>query len=145
MKKKISREMVSLDNTIKRYLEASKVSFNKISCTNIWILAFIAENSDRDIFQRDIECFLSVTRSTASRVVDLMVQKGLLVKSSVSTDARLKKLTLTDKSCAIVSELKEMDDELNTTLREGIDEADLEIFYKCIDKMKSNLTRCREE
>ena len=39
-----------------------------------------------------------ITRSTASKVVNLMVQKGLIVREKVPGDARLKKLVLTDRS-----------------------------------------------
>lgn len=145
MKRTISREIVALNNLIKRYLDNKKIDLENITCTNIWIIAYIAENDDRDVFQRDIEKDFGVTRSTASRVVDLMEKKGLVERHSIDSDARLKKLTLTDKSRRIVTEMKAFDDDLNKALRYGIDDEDLAVFYKCIDKMKINLTANREE
>ena len=58
----------------------------------------MAQNNDKDIYQKDLEKKFSVTRSTASKVVKLMVQKGLIVREEVESDARLKKLILTEKA-----------------------------------------------
>ena len=67
-----------------------------ITGVNIRIINFLADNSERDIFQRDIEEEFSVRRSTVSKVLSLMEEKNLIRRKTVSGDARLKKLVLTE-------------------------------------------------
>ena len=63
-----------------------------------WIIAYIAENGHRDVFQRDLEKEFDITRSTASKNVDLLVANDFITRKPVDYDARLKKLVLTEKA-----------------------------------------------
>lgn len=53
--------------------------------------------SDRDIFQKDVEDAFHINRSSVTSAVKLMEKKGYITRQPVSTDARLKKLKLTDE------------------------------------------------
>ena len=46
----------------------------------------------------DLEKEFDITRSTASKNVDLLVENGFIVREQVDYDARLKKLVLTEKA-----------------------------------------------
>lgn len=61
-----------------------------------WILGYLYMRRGDDIFQRDIEKEFSITRSTVTNILQLMERKGYIVRRSVSHDARLKRLELTD-------------------------------------------------
>ena len=74
---------------------------NAATGKNAWIIGYIAEHSDRDVFQRDIEEDFSIRRSTVSNMISLMEQKGYIKRESVDYDARLKKLVLTPKALDI--------------------------------------------
>lgn len=137
----ISIELRSLSNLIRRFFENSsnKTSVQKITGANGWIIAYIAENADEDVFQRDLEAEFGVTRSTASKVVNLMVQKGLIERQSVPYDARLKKLTLTDKALEIYKLMDEDLINLEKLLAKGFSEEELELLFSFIERMKKNL------
>jgi DNA-binding MarR family transcriptional regulator len=142
MKKKlIGIELRSLNNLIMRKVENSsaKEQIDSITGTNGWIIGFLAENADREIYQKDLEKQFSITRSTVSKVLILMEKKGLVERRSVPHDARLKKLVLTEKAWKI-SELM-IDDvtRMEETLTKGFTEAELEYFYRCIQRMKNNI------
>ena len=94
--KLISTQLRGLSHRIHRFLENSpnKKAIDSITGTHGWIIAFLSCNKDKDIFQKDVEREFDVTRSTASKVIDLMEQKGLVRREKVSKDARLKKLVL---------------------------------------------------
>ena len=98
-----------------------------------------------DVYQRDMETQFGITRSTASKVINLMVQKGLIERQSVPHDARLKKLVLTEKS----QEIKRLMDEdhllFEQALRKGLDEDELQMLFSCLDKMKKNLKELSKE
>ena len=63
-----------------------------------WIMGYLYDNRYRDIFQRDIQTHFSVSRSTVTGILQTMEKKGLIVRESVDWDARLKRLSLTEKA-----------------------------------------------
>lgn len=73
----IGMELRSLQNLIRRYFEysAHKEQVEKVTGTNGWIIGFLSENSEKDIYQKDLEEKFTITRSTASKVLNLMEQK----------------------------------------------------------------------
>ena len=81
-----------LDNAIAR---ATADYGDTLSGRNIWVLCYIRDHSDRDVFQKDLENAFHIRRSTVSQTVDLMEQKRLLERRPVNGDGRLKKLCLT--------------------------------------------------
>ena len=54
-----------------------------------WILRYLYDNREKDIYQRDIEQTFSITRSTVTNIVQLMEKKGYyyeLVKLQTGVD-----------------------------------------------------------
>lgn len=99
--RKLSKEIHRLDMAVGRRLwqRLSEQSCEGVSTgTHCRIIRYLSEHQERDVYQRDVEKEFGITRSTASRVLTLMEEKGLILRESVETDARLKKLTLTEKA-----------------------------------------------
>lgn len=113
--------------------------------TNGWIIGYLAHNADRDIFQKDIEEEFSVRRSTVSRVVTLMEQKGLLRREAVRSDGRLKRLVLTDKAMDIHNSIEASLDEIEGQLVRGISDEDIEVFLRVAHRMENNLEERLEQ
>ena len=107
MQRKIGIDIHRLDNRIRRCVQhtATQHEMEAVSGTNGRIIRFLSEHTDRDIYQKDLESEFGITRSTASRVLRLMEQKGLVERQSVPQDARLKKLVLTERSRRLVQEM----------------------------------------
>lgn len=141
-KRNIGIELRSINNLIMRYMEnhANKKKVDSITGTNGWIIGYIAENHNRDVYQRDLEAEFSITRSTASKVINLMVQKGLIVRESVPHDARLKKLVLTDKAHEISCIMKQDGAVMNDVLIHGFSKDELDDLYSFLKRMKANIS-----
>ena len=141
IKKLIGFELRSLNNLIMRTVENSPIKnqIDSITGTNGWIIRFLAENADKEIYQKDLKEQFSITRSTASKVLILMEKNGLIERHSVSHDARLKKLTLTEKAREISGLMIEDANRFEKTLTKGFTEEELEYLYSCIQKMKNNI------
>ena len=79
MQRKIGIDIHRLDNRIRRCVQrtASQHEMEAVSGTNGRIIRFLSEHADRDVYQKDLEGEFGITRSTASRVLRLMEQKGL--------------------------------------------------------------------
>ncbi len=133
----IGNKINKLSYIIKREFSKLKAieKLDRISATNGFILMYIYDSKE-DVFQKDIENNFGMTRSTASRVISLMVQKNLIIRENVLKDQRLKKLTLTDESkelCKEVSkEILEFENKLTLNL-------DKEEFNKNLELIYSNL------
>ena len=137
----IGREIRKTDNMLKRSHINSELhkKIQNITGTNGWIIGFLADNSDKDIFQKDIEEIFSLRRSTVSNMVQLMEKKGFITRESVDYDARLKKLVLTQKALEIHKAVLADVAENEKKLKSGISEEELKIFFDVIGKIQKNL------
>lgn len=74
--KDIGQQLASLNHLIKRNLQNELSSeLMRISAANGYILVYLYENKQNDVFQRDLEEYFNITRSTASKVLSLMETK----------------------------------------------------------------------
>ena len=84
-KKSIGFEIRILSNLIRRHINnsASHTETESVTGMNGWVIVYLAHNSDRDVFQRDLEERFNVRRSTVSNILSLMEKKGLIKRESV--------------------------------------------------------------
>ena len=78
-----------LSNLLKRRMEHSAVSLHmddNVTRNNGWILNYLAHHSERDIYQKDIENDFGIRRSTVSKVIRLMEEKGLICREKTDSD-----------------------------------------------------------
>jgi DNA-binding MarR family transcriptional regulator len=145
-KERIGLELKSLNNLIRRYFEFSshKKEIESVTGNNGWIIGYLANNAEKDIYQRDIENHFTITRSTASRVLSLMEQKGLIQRQAVTQDARLKKIVLTDKALEIRAVMVEDSDKLERTLIKGFREEEIEALLSYLKRLKENISVIQE-
>lgn len=140
----LGRELHRLDNGIRRFLcknSAAIKSKDEVTGTNLRIIRFLKNNEHRDIYQKDVEKEFGITRSTASRVLVLMEEKGLVKRLSVDHDARLKKLVLTEKSARMGEAMYQVGEKTDTQLLQGFSDEEKEQLYHFIDRMVENLSR----
>ena len=140
---RIGLELRSLSNLVRRYFEFSthRKVIETITGNNGWIIGFLADNSDKDIFQKDLEDHFTITRSTASKVLSLMEQKNLIQRQTVAQDARLKKIVLTEKAKKIESLMRQDAIRMEQTLVKGFTEEEVNTLYSYIKRMKENMSK----
>src|SRR5215510_7586463 len=93
--KSILVEMKRLNSTFHR-----NNCFDEIDLTPVqfMLLLYLFDNEDKDMFQRDIEATFKIRRSTVTNLIQSVEKKGYVKRESVESDARLKRLCLTDKA-----------------------------------------------
>ena len=140
-KEYVSRKLHSLSNLIMRYFDNSpiKKSLDQVTGTNGWIIGYLADHDDRVIYQKDLEKEFGITRSTASKVVNRMEQKGLIRRECVAEDARLRKLTLTPEAWDIFHKMEVDYTNLERKLMKGFSEEETEKLRGYIDRMYENM------
>lgn len=139
---RIGLELRSLSNLIRRYFEFSshKKEIESTTGNNGWIIGYLANNAKNDIYQKDIEDYFTITRSTASKVLSLMEQKGLIQRQAVAQDARLKKIVLTDKAWKIEEVMRKDAEKMESTLIKGFTEEEIGTLYSYLIRMKENIS-----
>lgn len=104
------------------------------------VIGFLGDHvGTRDIFQRDIESFFNVRRSTATGILQLMERNGFIRREPVGYDARLKKLVLTEKAFEIRYQVMMDLTEMEEHVTRGISHSELEVFFQVMDKISRNI------
>lgn len=147
MKRKIGFEIAHCSRIIRRYIDTG-ITLNpdkELTVTHARAIGYFYKNRHRDIFQKDFEKEFDIRRSTASSILALMEKNGLIERESVSHDARLKKITLTDKALKLHNKTEGIFQKMEKNISYGIDEKELEAFFATMDKIKNNIERMTAE
>lgn len=146
-KERVGVEFRAVNNLIRRYFEfsSSKKEIDSVTGNNGWIIGYLADHPEQDIFQKDIEDYFTIARSTASKVLSLMEQKGLIQRLAVEQDARLKKIVLTDKALKIKEIMSQEAEKMETALLQGFDEEQVKTLLFYLNKMKENISDALEK
>lgn len=139
--RRIGREIHRLSNRIRRRMEVKHSSWQELDITanNVRIICYLYDHQSQDIYQKDLEATFGITRSTASKVLQLMEQKGLILRLPVSQDARLKKLVLTDWALELHQQLRQNADEMDESLLAGFTPEEEKQLLSYLDRMLHNL------
>ncbi|SFC28892.1 MarR family winged helix-turn-helix transcriptional regulator [Clostridium uliginosum] len=135
----VGRRISILSNQIRRQFD-NTTSVNGVTGVQRKVLHFIlAQSQEIDIFQKDIEEEFNLRRSSATGVLQLMEQNNLIRRESVSYDARLKKIIITEKAMQMKGQVLQEIHLLEEKLKRNISDKDLELFFKVINQMSKNL------
>ena len=146
-KEKMCLELMSMGNVFRRYiLNSSGLQYvEKYTGRNQWILWYLFNNKNRDIFQKDLEEVFSLRRSTISKALKLMEKKELICRESVDYDARLKKLVLTPKAYELNKIVKSEMKKLEKKLSDNLTEEEIAEFSNILEKIRKNFNEDMEE
>lgn len=133
-------EVRKLSHLIRRNLE-SRLTPAEVGVTGMqrMVLQFLADHAGQDVYQRDIEAFFSIRRSTVTGILQLMEKNGLLVRQAVSSDARLKKLVLTPAGDALHRKTEADIQALERQALAGLTADEVEQFFSLLGKIQKNL------
>ena len=117
----------------KRYLDS-------LTGTHGYIICFLRENKDKDVFQKDIEKRFSIRRSTATEILQRMEKSGLISRLALSSDARLKKISLTEKAENLIEYLHRDIKKANDQLINGLTNEEVETLITLLEKVENNFS-----
>lgn len=129
----------SVDNLAKKVLERqAAASGQELTIMHAWIIGFLY-NAKEPVYQRDVEREFKINRATVSGMLTLMEQKGLIRRSSVSHDGRLKRIELTEHGRRQHEERMEHFLRLERTLEEALSPEELSAFLAMTDRLRKTL------
>lgn len=130
-----------LNTAIKRYVDASaaKRIMANLSAAGGWVLGYLAEHEDADIYQRDLEKDLGMCRSAVSKLVAELEQNELLVRERVASDDRLKKLVLTARGRTVTEHIRADNRRMEQILTQGFSEDERTLLHGFLNRMRQNI------
>ena len=129
----------AVSNAIRRKIEGINIE-EKYGLTGgeCAIMGYLFENMDKPLYQKDIEEEFNIRRSSATRTLQAMEKKGIIVRHSEPHDGRLKKLVLTSRAMEIGRDVGDMIDEAEKRLLRGISDKELSVFLDMCDRICRN-------
>lgn len=116
-----------------------KVGLDESTVTNGWILKYLYDNKEKEVYQKDIEKHFHIGRSTVTAIIKTMEKKGYISRTSVENDARLKRVILMPKGEEAHQSIDSAIREANLKVIEGITEEEVETLYQILKKIRENL------
>ena len=146
MEKMIIGEIKALNNLIKRMMVSHHLKCKApkdITGQQMNVIMFLKHSysEGKEVFQRDVECNLNIRSSTATGILKTLEKNGYIERVSVPSDARLKKLVLTEKSYAMFEQIDPFIKAINTKITEGLTEEEIEQFFCITEKLKQNIDK----
>ncbi|AZV56504.1 MarR family transcriptional regulator [Clostridium sp. AWRP] len=135
----IGRKISILSRRIHRRIDKEASQYG-ITAVQARILGFIYCNSNKkDIFQRDIEEELDIRRSSVTSVLQLMEKNGYIRRVSVSEDARLKKIIITEKGLEIQKKVYDFILEMEESLKDELSDEETDILVDLLDRLSEKI------
>lgn len=135
----IGKQIFTFCNKLNRKIgkEASKYGVTSVQGR---ILGFLNHKSHvKDIFQKDIEEELDIRRSSVTSVLQLMEKNGYIKRVSVSEDARLKKIVITDKGLETNKNVYSSILKIEKILRDELSDEEIGMFVNLIDRLAKKI------
>lgn len=130
-----------LSRLICRKVDAAVLSAidDNITVSQAYVIDFITDNNDRDVFQKDLEMEFDLKRSSVSLMLNNMEKHDLIKRVPVSEDARLKKIILTEKAIELSKKIAYAIDSVEIKLAENMDQDEINTFLNMLNKIRTNI------
>lgn len=108
--------------------------------TQIKIIEYILRNRDKEeIYQKDVEEALKLSKATVSDVIGRMEKKGLIERKINPNDSRSKKIVLKEEAKKIFEKDRLRFEILEKKALKNITDEEMKNFLNVIDKITKNL------
>lgn len=137
--KELGNRMIILSNGIKHYLHKAAEE-EGISGAQSRILHFTAvKGIEGDVYQKDMEDYFCLRRSTVTQTLQTMEKNGLIKRSNVTKDARLKRIELTDEGRAMERRIHKKVEAMERQISGCLTDEEIAIFIKSMDKIDDKM------
>lgn len=134
-------EWKALSNLLRHSANACTncVEAENLTGMQLFILEYLYQHQEQEVFQRDLEAEFHVRRSTVTGILKGMEKKGLIQRLAVEHDARLKRIVLTPQAKNLHQEVEIAMARLEKIVLRGLTETEISSFLEILEKMKANL------
>ena len=135
-------DIKSADHAIRRRFEALEISrLTGLTPSQCRIMGFIMDKGDKPVYQKDIEAEFNIRRSTATRLLQAMEHKNLIMREPEENDGRLKRIRLTKKAMERSREVMDRISCIERQLVEGITAEEMKVLHSVCQRIRQNAER----
>lgn len=113
----------------------NRKEINECSLSNLWVIDYLTDNLDKDIYQKDIEAEFSINRATASKMLTLMEEKNFITRIPCEEDGRLKKIKVLPEGEKLKSICLAIRKEMEKELSYSLTKEEVETLKNILKKM----------
>lgn len=145
MKNGVCIKIKKLKSLIRKTIHNSETFKTNEELTNVigWTIGFISRRASEGLetYQKDIEAEFRINRSTATGLLQNMEKLGYLYREVSTTDSRLKRIVLTEKSTELNKKVLMTFDKVEQKLLVGFTQEEKEQLFGYLLRLEENLER----
>ncbi len=122
-----------------KYLADENLSNHNITIEQVKILRFLSESLSSFAYQKDIEQNFAIKRSSVTNILQNMEKSGLIERLGDVSDARIKKVLLTEKGAELSKTLKDFICNLESVIVNNMTGEEKEVFKYLLKKSLNNV------
>lgn len=139
MSRRLGLELRETQQMIKHKIAKDRMKHPfQLTHNQIRILHFILEKEEA-VYQKDIEEFLHIRRSTATEMLNALERNGHIKRVRAKHDARLKEIVISEEALEAFEEMDKYIDNLEKMLQKDIAQEDLDVFFKVLKQVQDNI------
>ncbi len=116
-----------------------------MTVSQVSTMGYLLLQDGSDVYQKDIEQFFKLRRSTVSSLLKTLEKKGLIQRQAVPHDARLKKLVLTESGRQFSSFAGQTFLQLNELMVQGLSLEELTTLSTLLERLETNLSKAERQ
>lgn len=109
------------------------------------VLSYLGKNQDQEIFVKDIEAELCISKSVTSNLIKRMVKNGFIQILPSRTDKRYKQVVLTEFGQKKLGPLLSWHQEMVGSLFKGVPQEDFKAMMRITHQLKENIKQYKEK
>ena len=137
MSKNLGILINKIANQLKRKMDKEMNENYNITKTQSLVLSYI--NSNKEIYQKDIEKRFSIRRSTATEILNLMEKRNLIKRIPSKIDKRLNNIEITEEGIKLEKVGKEKIKELEKHMIKSLTKEEKKELIRLLEKVEQNL------
>ena len=137
MSKNLGILINKIANQLKRKMDKEMNENYNLTKTQSLVLSYI--NSNKEIYQKDIEKRFSIRRSTATEILNLMEKRNLIKRTPSKIDKRLNNIEITEEGIKLEKVGKEKIKELEKHMTKSLTKEEKKELIRLLEKVEQNL------
>ena len=140
-------ELSMIHNLTKEIVRKSRPITDKPPLTQLQagIMGYLFHNQEKSICQKHIEEKFNISGATVSNTLQVMEKNGLIIRSSMDEDARLKRITMTQTALQDHMLVEEHMQMMERKMREGMSDTEQEELFRLLAVVRNNMERMSRE
>ena len=144
--KMLGHKLRLIHNAIDKYFDKCIADeTNPIPRGQGMMLKYLMDHRDSDVFQKDLEKFFDISGATASNMLKSLEKNGFIKRQALESDARLKKIIITETGLLHESNIRSNIILLETTMEKGLSKEEISIYRDICDRIIQNLGQLNED